>query len=216
MNMIQNADKLGAWWKFLAMATAVYAISLRFLLWIISRFGFKRQLKKEILLLDGVHKILREFKTPFVSTKALEKEIHLDIAEGGIEQISEDTYKSYNIIFGWNFLTDEITLVNDAKELRGEDIYGIGGSFSFDEDEERAEKAKGLVLIFVKSWEPPTMDFIDFLEILIDNRAVDEVQIYPLGTIGRYYKNDAKDIVVWVRKIQGLKSQKVWVIDDTE
>jgi hypothetical protein len=60
------------------------------------------------------------------------------------------------------------------------------------------------------------MDFVDLLEMLIEYTKVDEVQIYPLGTVGRYYENDAKDIAVWRRKIQGLKSKKVWVIDDTE
>ncbi len=215
-NMIHNADKLGAWWKFLAMVTVVYAIGFRFLLWIISRFGFKKQLERDFLELDGVHRILREFNTSFISTKAPTDEKHLDILEESSEQISEDVYKSYSAIFGWNFSEDEIALANDAKEIKGETIYSIGGNSSFDEDEEKAEEAKGTVLIFVKSWEPPTMDFIDILEILIESREVNEIQIYPLGTVGRYYESDERDIAVWRRKIQRLKLQKVWVVDEAK
>ncbi|NEW60991.1 DUF2868 domain-containing protein [Sulfurovum sp. bin170] len=214
--MIQNADKLGAWWKFLAMTTIVYAICFRFILWLISKYGVKRQLERDFLALEGVQGILREFNTSFISTKAPKQEIHLEIVEDSIEQVSDNMYKSYNTIFGWNFLKDEIVLANDAKEIRGLAIFAVGGSSSFSEDESKAENAKESVLLFVKSWEPPTMDFIDFLEILIENREVHEVQLYPLGTVGRYYDSDAKDIAIWRRKIQGLKSKKVWVIDDAE
>lgn len=215
-DMLYNVDKLGAWWKFLAMTTLVYAILLRIILWIISKYAIKKQLKRDFLTLDGSQKILREFNTPFISTKAPKQEKHLEIIEENIEQISDNAYKSYNYIFGWNFSEDEILLINDAKEIRGDYIYPIGGSFSFDEDESRAEEAKEMVLLYVKAWEPPTMDFIDFLEILIENREVYEVQLYPLGTAGKYYESDSKDIAVWKRKIQGLKSKKVWVIDEEE
>jgi hypothetical protein len=57
------------------------------------------------------------------------------------------------------------------------------------------------------------MDFVDFLHLLIENQKADEVQVYPLGTTSRYYESDSKDVAVWVRKIQGLKLKKVWVID---
>jgi hypothetical protein len=214
--MIYNANKLGAWWKFLAMVTVVYAIGFRLLLWFISRWGFKRELKREFLALDGVHKILKEFNTPFISTKAPQQETHLDIIEESKEQVSETAYKSYNTIFGWNFSKDEIRLANDAKEIKAEAIHSIGGNSSLDEDEAKADSAKGVILLFVKSWEPPTMDFIDFLELLIESKNVNEIQIYPLGTIGRYYESDSKDVAVWKRKIQGLKLSKVWVIDETE
>jgi len=214
--MIHNADKLGAWWQFLAMTTLVYAISFRSLFWLISKYGLKRQLKKEFLSLEGVDKILKEFNTSFISTKAPKEERHLEIVEESKAQVSENSYKSYNTIFGWNFLKDEILLANDAKGIKGLSISAVGGNSSFSEDELKAEEARESVLIFVKSWEPPTMDFVDFLEMLIDNRKIDEIWIYPLGTVGRYYDNDAKDIAVWRRKIQGLKSEKVWVIDDTE
>jgi len=58
--MIENADKLGAWWKFLAMATLTYALLLRLLFWFMMKVGFNAQLKKEVLALSGVKKLLRE------------------------------------------------------------------------------------------------------------------------------------------------------------
>jgi hypothetical protein len=211
--MIQNADKLGAWWKYLAMVTLFYAIFLRFLLWLGTYYGFKEQLEKEFLGLDGVQKLLREFNTPFVSTEAPKVEKHLKIVEENDKQVTHAVAKVYDTIVGWNFSKDEILLLNDSKDITSPSISSVGGNNSFKEDQEVAKIASKSVILYVKSWEPPTMDFIDFLEELLENKNVDEVQVYPLGTIGRSYDSDEREISIWKRKIQGLKSKKVWVID---
>jgi hypothetical protein len=213
--MIHNADKLGAWWKFLAMTTLLYAITLRFLFWLVSKYGLKRELEKELLSLKGVNRLQREFSTPFVSTNAPKGEKHLEIIDevSGKKVVTQkDT--NYGSIFGWNFLEDEILLINDAKNIDGSTILPVGGNSSFDEDEAKAHKAKGKTLVYVKAWEPPTMDFIDFLDILIENRGVDEIQVYPLGTVGHFYESSEKEIAVWERKIEGENLKKVWVVNE--
>jgi len=211
--MIQNADKLGAWWKYLAMVTLFYAIFLRFLLWLATRYGYREQLEKDFLELDGVQKLLREFKTPFVSTEAPKVEKHLKIVEENDEQVAHVVARVYDTIVGWNFSEDEILLVNDSRDISSSNISSVGGNNSFKEDQEVAKGASKVVILYVKSWEPPTMDFIDFVEELLANADVHEVQVYPLGTVGRNYESDEREISIWKRKIQGLKSKKVWVID---
>jgi hypothetical protein len=211
--MIHNADRLGAWWKFLAMSTLVYAVVLRFLFWLLVRYGYHKVLQREFLYLEGVDTILREFETPFVSTASPKEEQHLEIVPETDEQVSDDLSLGYHDILGWNLSSNEILLANDTKAVHGENLFSVGGGNSFDEDEAIAMKVSKSVLLYVKSWEPPTMDFIDFLEIIMENKQVETIEIYPLGTAGRYYESDQKDIAVWKRKIQGLKSKKVWVID---
>ncbi len=211
--MIQNADKLGAWWKYLAMVTLFYAIFLRFLLWLATRYGFQKQLKKDFLELDGVEKLLREFNTPFVSTESPKEEKHLEIVKESDEQVAHAVAKVYETIIGWNFSKDEILLLNDAKGVSSSNIRTVGGNNSFSEDQKIAKEAKSEVILYVKSWEPPTMDFVDFLEELLANDNVTEIQVYPLGTVGRNYESDEREVAIWKRKIQGLKSKKVWVID---
>jgi hypothetical protein len=213
MDMIQNADKLGAWWKYLAMVTLFYAIFLRFLLWLVTQYGFKKQLEKEFLSLDGVDQLLREFNSPFVSTESPKEEKHLEIVKESDEQVAHEVAKVYNSIIGWNFSKDEILLLNDAKGIDSSNINIVGGSNSFIEDQKVADEASGEVILYVKAWEPPTMDFIDFVEDLLNNKEVDEIKVYPLGTASNDYESEEREIAIWKRKIQGLKSKKVWVID---
>ena len=211
--MINNANKLGAWWQFLAMITFVYAIVLRTLLLLLTSYFYKKQLHKDFFSIEGVDLLVREFQTPYVSTEAPRVEKHLEIKEERNTQIKANTRRAYSNILGWNFSSDEIRLVNDSKEIQGLEVNTAGGSHSYLEDQEIAERVRRTILLYVKSWEPPTMDFVDFLELLIENKKVDEIQVYPLGTVGRYYESDSKEIAVWKRKIEGLKSKKVWVID---
>ena len=211
--MIENADKLGAWWKYLAMVTFVYAIFLRFLLWLATRYGYQEQVEKDFLALDGVQKLLREFNTPFVSTESPKQEKHLEIVKESDEQVSHDVATVYETIVGWNFSKDEILLVNDVQDISSPHISTVGGNNSFSEDQKIAKEASGEVILYVKSWEPPTMDFVDFVEELLANENVKEIKVYPLGTVGRNYESDEREVAIWKRKIQGLKSEKVWVID---
>ncbi len=222
--MVSHADKLGAWWQYLAMATFFYAIILRSLFYLFTVNRLQHILEQEFLNLHGVKRLLREFRTPFVSTKAPEEEKHLEIKEEtklhikALSESQDDTTQTviiddYHNIVGWNLSEDEILLVNDSKNIRANFVDVVGGSYTFEEDERVAKEAKGRVLLYVKSWEPPTMDFVDFLEELIHNRAVDEIEVFLLGTSEDGYRYSAKELAIWNRKIEGLGSKKVWIID---
>ena len=217
--MLENADKLGAWWKFLFMSTFVYALVLRFFFYLFSSYTYQKVLENEFFDLDGIKKLLKEFQTPFVSTTAPRVEKHLEINEEEKRQVKEvvETIKEdYNSTIGWNFTSDELILINDSKEIKTSSLNVVGGNCSFSEDERVAQEAKEKILLYVKSWEPPTMDFVDFLEELIDNSEVTEIQVFPLGTLANAYTSSQKELAIWNRKIEGLKSKKVWVIDAKE
>jgi hypothetical protein len=216
ISMVHNADKLGAWWKFLAMTTVVYAIGLRFLFWLFSKNMLQKQLRREFLSLDGVGKILREFKTPFVSTQAPKAEKHLKIEEKKPEKVISVDEKLYESILGWNFSADEIALANDARGIKALTIWAVGGTNTYAQDMQIVKNMSGIIFLYVKSWEPPTMDFIDLLEMLVENKKVKKIQIYPLGTIGKGYKNSEADVEVWIKKIDSINSDKVWIIDNEE
>jgi hypothetical protein len=213
-SMIHNADKLGAWWKFLAMSTLFYAIGLRLCFWLFTKELLHKKIEKEFLGVEGVNKILQEFNRPFISTQAPQPEKHLDIVESIKEKIIPKEKDKYTTLLGWNYSIDEIKLSKDTTSITAIDIFAVGGTNSFNQDRDIAKTLRGRVALYIKSWEPPTMDFIDFLEMIIENREVEKVEIYPLGTVGKYYKNSSRDIFIWERKIETLQSDKVWVINN--
>lgn len=209
MQMIQNASKLGEWWKFLAFATLFYAILLRFGMWILSMFGFKKALKRSFLGLEGASTLLREMNEPIITTSATEEKKNIVPQGTHYMQEVEDLDSSYDRTLGWAMSSDDLRVLNDSMQVITPMAFDVGGSNSLEEDSEIISKCQGEVLFYVKSWEPPTMDFVDFLGDLTE--AVDKVILAPVGTVEDAYLPKSKELEMWGRKLQQISSDKVWL-----
>jgi len=64
-----------------------------------------------------------------------------------------------------------------------------------------SKDAKDIVVV-VKSWEPPILDFFDYLEELQEQNPNSKITIYLVGLNGKAIK---QDIDIWIRKIKELK-----------
>ncbi|CAA6816136.1 MAG: Unknown protein [uncultured Sulfurovum sp.] len=212
-NMIQNADKLGAWWKFLAMATLTYALFLRLLFWFWTYTGFQRQLKKEFLALVEVKQLLFEFNTPYVSTQAQSVEQHLDISEQELISTNSSFAMEYHAVLGWNYTESSLLLIKDCFTVGSTESYVLGGRNTFVEDQEIISTLKEKVLLYVKAWEPPTMDFMDCLDDILNKQELLAVDICPLGTASNNYVSQEHDLNVWLKKLEQVESSKLEVID---
>ncbi len=209
MQMIQNASKLGEWWKFLAFATLFYAIVLRFGMWILSIFGFNKALKRSFLSLEGVSTLLREMNEPIITTFETEGKRSFIPTGSHYMQEVDDLDSSYDKALGWAMSDEELRVLNDSMKVITPMVFDVGGTNSLEEDSEIISKCQGEVLFYVKSWEPPTMDFVDFLEGLV--KVVDKVILAPVGTVEDAYLPKDKELEIWGRKLQILKSDKVWL-----
>ena len=207
--MITHASQLGEWWKFLAMATIFYSILLRILMLILVSLGYSRALKRSFLTLKGTTKLLREINEPIISTHAKRKESTFTPNEKSYEQIVSRLDASYDCIHGWAIPYDRLLLLGDSMQVIAPNYFEAGGTNSFEEDNEVISKSHGEVLLLVKAWEPPTMDFIDYLNDLAEK--VDKVVIMPIGTKKNDYEAMDKEIDVWDSKLSMLQNMKVWL-----
>jgi hypothetical protein len=213
INMIQNADKLGAWWKFLAMATLTYALLIRLVFWFMMQVGFNAQLKKEVLALEGVKKLLKEFNTPFVSTQSKKYEQHLEVKETSTILASETLADKYASLLAWNYAEETLLLLQDYNKVNVKSMHVLGGRNSFSQDKAIIDTLKGKILLYVKAWEPPTMDFIDFLADILVKDEVSKVEVCPLGTATANYSSKKPDIEIWLKKLEQMDCEKLEVID---
>ncbi len=212
-NMIHNADKLGAWWKFLAMATFTYALLLRLVFWFWTHYGLERALKKEFLAIDGAKQLLVEFAIPYVSTRAQNIEEHLDVSEQELTTESREFSMEYHALLGWNYSESELLSIEDRFNIKASIVKSVGGRNSFKEDQQILSSLEDSVLLYVKAWEPPTMDFIDFIEELLLKKELHKVDVCPLGTVSNNYKRKKSDLEVWLKKLEQIDSDKLGVID---
>jgi hypothetical protein len=207
--MIANASKLGQWWKFLALATLFYAIVLRILMYVLATIGLKMAVKKSLLSLEGVSGLLRDMNEPIISTHALGMGvIKEEQALNSLQHVIHlDT--SYDVVQGWAMSKEELLVLNDSMQVITPLLFDVGGTNTLDEDTEIIHKSHGEVLLYVKIWEPPTMDFMDYLEELVMD--VDKVIVMPVGTQENGYAIENKFMAIWERKLATYNNNKVWL-----
>jgi len=209
--MIANAPELGEWWKFLLLSTLFYAIVLRLLVYILISFGYSFVLKKSFLTLDGAASLLRDMNEPIISTHA--STVEKPFVTSHTDEVERLCHldASYDVVQGWAIPPSQLQVMCDSMQIITPQVYEVGGGKSLQEDSEVVSKSHGEVLLYVKAWEPPTMDFMDYLEALL--QKVDKVIVYPVGQASDGYATESKFIDIWANKLSLFKDEKVCFLD---
>jgi hypothetical protein len=206
-DMIQNVSGLGEWWKFLAMATLVYAVGLRVVMWLIVSVGFGRALEGSLLSLPEVASILWEMDTPVLQSVSQETEPAFSPGKNNYRQTTYKLDERYSAAVGWAIKKEPLLSLIDSLNISTDRVESAGGLNSIDDDRKRAGNLTGSVVLLVKCWEPPTNDFIDFLSDMLAHAK--RVTIVPAGTVADRYKCDPKDIDIWSRKLSEITDRRL-------
>jgi len=206
-NIVENASLLGEWWKFLAMSALTYAILLRGIFLFISSVGLQKALNSSTLYIS--RDVLKDMREPFITTQSKTEDRHLVQNRNGIvvDEV-EELKEKYPIAIGWALDEDTINEYNKKEDILVDKIYEVGGRKSLEEDSEVIKETHGDILFYIKSWEPPTMDFIDFIEDL-SHKDVKSIEIYLIGIKEYSYKCTDEDFEIWERKLSLLEDKKV-------
>jgi len=196
--MQTNAALFGEWWKFLACSTLFYAVLLRLLFLFASYIKLQKSFQHTLLALPEAQKLLEDMNEPIITTNAQNRET---AQEQTTKSLSHATQKeqNYYAILGWTFSDDELLVIIDALQLQAKRNFTLGGTKSLQEDNAIIEELQDGVLLLVKAWEIPTMEFIDILQAITNKTK--SVTIYPLGYAKNTYLPSHKDRNVWETKI---------------
>jgi hypothetical protein len=207
--MVQHAAMLGSWWRFLAMATLVYAVGLRGVMWLGARMGLHRAIRQAMLTTEGVDRLLWEMNTPLVTTASVEAEPEFVPRAEGYGRSIAVIEGEYDAALGWAMDTEEMRVMLDALRLHTRHIENVGGANTLDADAAILDVITGNVVLLVKSWEPPTLDCIDFVIALAEK--VDRVVVVPVGLPDAGYTPREQDQAIWSRKLREIDHPKVWL-----
>jgi hypothetical protein len=200
--MIDNAQALGAWWKFLAMATLVYAILLRVIVHMIASFRLNQSINKALKKHPKAKEIVQDMQTPIISTKATKSENTISLNQPKTDITTHNPNK-VDALFGWGMDMDMILATQQRYHIECSKISEVGGIHSLKHDTQLISQTSGSVVVLVKSWETPTGDFTDFIEDL--SKQAIEITIITVGN------SDIKksDYEIWRRKIASLQIDNI-------
>ena len=207
--MVANANLLGEWWKFLACATLFYAIVLRVLVWMAAQYGSGKALERSLLKAEETERLLYQMETPVVSSTAVSREQPSVQRSRHYQNMLTSPTHTYTVVLGWAMDDEAISLQNDSMRIETGESRGLGGSHTLEEDRQVIAESGGEILLYVKSWEPPTMEILDFVADLA--QTADRVTIMPIGTAADAYVPKEKELAIWGRKLSTLNHPKVWL-----
>ena len=207
--MINHASILGEWWKFLAMVTLFYAIFLRLGMLVFTSFELNRAIERAYLGSLDAQKLLRQMNQPMIKTDAPTSEPVFVQGEHLYPQTIGTFAPSYLMVQGWSFTQKELIVICDSLGITSDGYYEVGGANTIAHDDEVIAQSPLEVVLFVKSWEPPTMDFVDYLDDL--TQKVERVIVAPVGTVAYKYQNKAEAFDIWARKLLDENHPKVWL-----
>lgn len=174
------------WWPFLVMSMIVYGVLPRVVTLIGTRWRLRQAVLRAVALTPGVDRVLDRLTAEVVETRGIAHETptpgnHVDTA---VAAPSADA----GCVIRW------------AEAPGGDEALHAGGGRTLEEDRQTiaaaAETTGGGVRIRVKAWEPPVLEFLDFVKdlrsALGDGRVI---EVQPVGVGGR---------AMWQKKLGGV------------
>ena len=184
-----EAARLGTWWKFVVMTIAVYGLLPRVITLAIARSRLRTAARAAVIAEPGLSAVMRRIHRAQVETRAIEPEAvssgaALPSPAGRAAPIRAGNVRA---VVKWSGVPASDDLI--AATFPGAEIVAAGGAAGVDEDVALAKRlgttsAGGDLVILVKGWEPPLMEFIDFANTLRRGCAADEPVMFFVVPVG--------------------------------
>ena len=208
------ANQLTQWWPFLIASIGFYTVLPRIFTLLIAYYQLKRSLYSELRALPDYAGLIARMNAPLVTTTGqnIESNKRIDTPEPAPEAVR---FSLVAPLVNWGAI--EITpeqlepgLENIGLSAQGH--FSAGGRNSRQQDREvinqlQAARAES-VLILVKAWEPPLLEFRDWL---VQLRGVISGSIIVLLVDPDNRQPQEADLSMWRADLQQLADQALYV-----
>ena len=207
-----SAARLTGWWPFLLMALTIYGIAPRLALWVFAKARLSRATRGLLLDHPEVRALLDRMDSTVVDLDNAEP-TESPITHGPPQRPPPDLrFADAAVSISWNEALSGADWA--AQQLPGGRYLEAGGARGLDEDERIVANldltGATSILLFTKAWEPPLLDFQDFLGKLRARLGKQvSIVVVPLGINGT--AADADDLVAWDHGVSRLGDPRVYV-----
>jgi len=191
------------WWRFLLAAMLCYVLFPRILLWFLSRYQYRARLSAAFTAYPGADLILRRMATAPVVSQGLSTQEPGGQNPGMREQDGV-------LVVSWSgaIVPEEFADYPEVTGIPSGQVLPAGLSLA--EDTQALERVRGgpekLVMVVVKSWEPPMSDLADFIE---EVAAVASCVVFLKPLPGKPLDEDA--LADWKRFAGKIRNRDVQV-----
>lgn len=204
----EQAARLGEWWPFILMSMLLYGLTPRVITAAVACFRLRQATRLAFHATPGLSPLVRRLHQAMVQTTAREPEESTTAASDVDPSLSPEI-NHCDIAINWSEVP-----IDDAelKKLLGSVmLHHAGGALPPQEDRALIEKLDQSTAtdlgIVVKAWEPPLMEFVDFVRNLrAAIGAGRTIMVLPVvsNDSQQLTAGDPHQIQVWRRRLAGL------------
>jgi hypothetical protein len=227
-----QAAQLGGWWQFIVLTIAVYGVLPRLITLAIAQSRLRAAIRATLLTNPGFSAVVRRLHSARIQTVAIKP----DSADPDGE--SQETPQAstppptagrVSAVINWSAVPIDDAAVSaafpEAQRL------AAGGASSMEQDAALIRQLgsptnppseRGDVLILVKGWEPPLLEFIDFVKALRGQLSGDraEIVVLPVGlgsdsSVGLHAASPAQ-LKLWRDKLARIGDPSLRVAADRQ
>ena len=210
---------MGTWWPFLVMCVLTYGLAPRLLTWGYSGARSRQAANYALSRVPGAAELLERLNMPAIETAATRPEARADRPGAAKpENVAHPVNGSY-LVVDWANTLGAATGGGTWSGVAPEAIHAAGGAQSLDADAQLVAQlgrqgGNATIAVFVKAWEPPLLDFMDFITAL--RHAVGEqrrIAVTPVAqdTAGRVLTGRPQDLETWRTQISKLSDPATFV-----
>ena len=188
----EQARRFTRWWPFVVMCMTVYGLLPRLATYSLTRWQLNRAVRSAVALTPGVDRVLQRMTSQRVETTAATTQaVHRASEKTGGPGELEPAGEATACVVAWSEVgADEGSLP-------------AGGGRTLEQDRAtiiEAAACNGPIRIRVKAWEPPILEFVDFVselrEALGDGQLI---EVQPVAADG-----EARYTAQWKQKMDTL------------
>jgi hypothetical protein len=204
-----QAARLGGWWTFIVMTMLVYGLSPRIITFLVAGNRLNAAVRHAFLSTPGLSTVLNRIRQAHVQTASDEPEIRSVRGLGGTGgRPASPNPTPIGGVINWSAVPATDAAIRAA--FGNTPTHAAGADVTIEEDRRLAGQLAPVIdheqaiAILVKAWEPPLMEFIDFVRVLRhalgDGRSI---VVLPVGieTGSRLHPAEDGQLEIWERKI---------------
>ncbi len=217
-----DVAQLGQWWPFLVAAMLCYGLLPRLIALLLANWGFSRALRDVLLTTPDAVALLDRMNAPLVETGA--SAVDLDPVTGAASVPASTTSHALGTtvdVVDWAQASGDADRVGSWLHRNGVSLntyHEAGGAQSLQRD---SEVIAGLttpgptITLLVRGWEPPLLEFTDFLLELRDTAGEQRTLVVLLVGSSQDLSapNDPADIEIWTTVLRDKLGAQLRVED---
>ncbi len=218
---LERVERLGHWWPFVLMTVLVYGALPRALLLLVAAWRLRRA--TVALLQDDpeVTALLDRMATPLVALGGAADGDLVEPDREGLPPPREPVSAEGLLLIIWNQAVSADgarAWVGAALGVQPAATLDLGVLQSPAEQrqilravrEELAGPPRRLIVV-TKGWEPPLLEFVDFLELVREELGEASITVAPLGVGGESVESGQRDI--WARTLARVRDPRLYVME---